>query len=211
MDFVLKIILMLPAVLIGFTFHEFAHAKMADRLGDKTARFQGRLNLNPFNHVDPIGALMLLTVGFGWAKPVETNPSAYKNYYKDDLKVSIAGPLANLVIAVLGCLAYFTFLIYGNNIIPDNYYNVISNMLFYIYFLNLNLFVFNMLPLPGLDGFHILRDLFPKQVNEIYNVLMRYQLVILILVLAVGGWIIKIPRDFFDNIILNIVRFILGF
>ena len=85
---ILNKILMIPAILLAFTFHEYAHAITADRLGDKTPRFQGRLTLNPIVHIDPMGFLLILLVGFGWAKPVQTNPSAYKNYYKDDLKVS---------------------------------------------------------------------------------------------------------------------------
>ena len=98
-------ILILPAILIGLTVHEFSHAFVADRLGDKTPKFQGRLTLNPFVHIDPIGFLMILLVGFGWAKPVQTNPGAYRNFYKDDLKVSLAGPLSNLVVAFLGAVA----------------------------------------------------------------------------------------------------------
>ena len=98
---ILNKILMIPAILLAFTFHEYAHAITADRLGDKTPRFQGRLTLNPIAHIDPIGFLLILLVGFGWAKPVQTNPSAYKNYYKDDLKVSIAGPIANLILGFL--------------------------------------------------------------------------------------------------------------
>ena len=93
---ILQKLLILPALLIGFTVHEYAHAYMADKLGDKTPRFQGRLTFNPLAHIDPMGFFMILFVGFGWAKPVQTNRSAYRNYYKDDLKVSIAGPLSNL-------------------------------------------------------------------------------------------------------------------
>lgn len=209
MDFILRILLMIPAILIGFTFHEYAHAKMADKLGDKTPRFQGRLNLNPMNHIDPIGALMILIVGFGWAKPVETNPSAYKNYYKDDLKVSLAGPLANLIIAFVGCITFFLFQIYAKGIFPDAIYQVIVQMLWYVYLLNLNLFILNLLPLPGLDGFHILRDLAPKQFYKIYDTLMRYQWPILLAILVFGRWIIEIPRDIVERIMLTIVEFIL--
>ena len=107
MSFLQNIIFMIPAILIGFTFHEYAHAKVADKLGDKTPRFQGRLNLNPINHLDPLGTLLILFCGIGWAKPVQVNPSAFKNYYKDDLKVSIAGPIANLIVAFIGTILYF--------------------------------------------------------------------------------------------------------
>ena len=105
-----QIILTIPAILIGFTFHEYAHAKMADKLGDKTPRFQGKLTLNPFVHIDPLGFLFILIAGIGWAKPVETNPSAFKRYYKDDLKVSLAGPIANFIVAVVAAVLYGIYL-----------------------------------------------------------------------------------------------------
>ena len=101
MNSLLNIILMIPGMLIAFTFHEYAHALVADRLGDKTPRFQGRLTLNPLVHIDPIGFLAVVFFRFGWAKPVQTNSSAYKNYYKDDLKVSLAGPVMNFLVAIV--------------------------------------------------------------------------------------------------------------
>ena len=95
-------LIIIPAIIIAFTFHEYAHAKVADKLGDKTPRFQGRLTLNPAKHIDPIGFILVLIMGFGWAKPVETNPSMFKDYYKDDLKVSLAGPMMNLLLSIVG-------------------------------------------------------------------------------------------------------------
>lgn len=86
MGFLLEKILTLPAILLAFTFHEYAHALVADKLGDKTARFQGRLTLNPAKHIDPFGFLCVLLLGIGYARPVQVNPGAFKNYYKDDLK-----------------------------------------------------------------------------------------------------------------------------
>ncbi len=104
MNSILNMILMIPGMLIAFTFHEYAHAYVADKLGDKTPRFQGRLTLNPIAHIDPIGFIAVLIFSFGWAKPVQTNPSAYKNYHKDDLKVSLAGPIANFLVAIVVAL-----------------------------------------------------------------------------------------------------------
>lgn len=157
MNFLLGKLLMLPAILIGFTFHEFAHAKMADKLGDKTPRFQGRLNLNPINHLDPIGTLLILFCGIGWAKPVQVNPRAFKNYYKDDLKVSIAGPIANLIVAFVGMILYVAiYLLGGYEILNGALFSVLLRIAYFIIILNINLFVFNLLPLPGLDGFSYL-------------------------------------------------------
>ncbi|MDD6794425.1 MAG: site-2 protease family protein [Clostridiaceae bacterium] len=208
MSYLFLKIVSIPAILLGFTCHEYAHAKMADRLGDKTPRFQGRLTFNPLKHIDPIGTLLILFVGFGWAKPVETNPSAYKNYYKDDLKVSLAGPMANLI---LGFLAYLVFKILiiaqiKTGFLPQNIYVVFYYMLYYTFIININLFVFNILPLPGLDGFHILRDIKPDIFYRISDKLYQYQMVIMILIVVGGYKIIRVPVSFIANIIKLIVN-----
>ncbi len=101
---ILSKILIIPAILVGLTVHEFAHAYVADKLGDKTPKFQGRLTLNPFSHIDIIGFIMILLIGFGWAKPVQINPSALKRGYKDEIKVSVAGVVANIVTAFIFAL-----------------------------------------------------------------------------------------------------------
>ena len=110
MGFLLEKILTLPAILLAFTFHEYAHALVADKLGDKTARFQGRLTLNPAKHIDPFGFLCVLLLGIGYARPVQVNPGAFKNYYKDDLKVSLAGPLANFLVAIVAALIFAIYI-----------------------------------------------------------------------------------------------------
>lgn len=166
MNSILNIILMIPAMLIAFTFHEYAHALVADRLGDKTPRFQGRLTLNPIAHIDPFGFIAVLLFRFGWAKPVQTNPSAYKNYYKDDLKVSLAGPIANILVAIVTsiiCALYINF-IYG--ILPVTLAKVLYSMIQLIIVINVNIGIFNLIPIPGLDGFSVLRDLLPKRFHS---------------------------------------------
>ncbi|MCG4578814.1 site-2 protease family protein [Clostridium cochlearium] len=173
-------ILTIPAILIGFTFHEFAHAVVADRLGDKTPKFQGRLSLNPIVHVDPIGFIMILLFGFGWAKPVQVNPSAFKNYYKDDLKVSIAGPISNLIIAfIFGGIMFLMEKInpaYGGQV-----FSILYLIVDFTIRINCMLAFFNLMPLPGLDGFHILRDLFPSKFYKYADQIYRYQIVILVI------------------------------
>ncbi len=163
MDKILNIFLTIPAILIAFTFHEYAHAKVADMLGDNTPKFEGRLTLNPIAHIDPMGFLMILLFRFGWTKPVRTNPSAYKNYYKDDLKVSIAGICANLVVAIVFSILFGIFVRFAFNVLPESYYSVISLMISNIIAINISFAVFNLLPIPGLDGFKILEDLMPKK------------------------------------------------
>ncbi|MDD3224668.1 MAG: site-2 protease family protein [Clostridium sp.] len=216
------IILALPAVLIACTFHEYAHALVADKLGDKTPRFQGRLTLNPIAHIDPIGFLMFVVFHFGWAKPVETNPGAYKNYYKDDLKVTIAGPLANLLIGFV--FAFVTVIIgniYNKTILSGTNNYLIVQVLYYIaqYITQLNcmFFILNLIPIPGFDGFHILRDLSPRTFYNISDAFYRYQLIILVaLILPIfGGYSILsivagIPGSLICNGFLKIAYLVFG-
>ena len=195
-EMILNKILIIPGILIGLTFHEFAHAFVADRLGDKTAKFQGRLTLNPFAHIDIIGFIMILLVGFGWAKPVEINPNAFKNRNKDDLKVSVAGPLANLITAFLAAL--LTVFLYKFVNSSANYTlvsNIIVKIILYVVNINCMLFVFNLIPIPGLDGFHILRDVFPSFFYNISDTLYRYQLIILLIFVAtpIANYVVGIP------------------
>lgn len=203
-------ILMIPAILIAFTFHEYAHAIIADRLGDKTPRFQGRLTLNPIAHIDPMGFILILVVGFGWAKPVQTNPSAYKNYYKDDLKVSAAGPIANLIIGFV--FAIFLVLFAKFSPITGELGKIIYAILQITGSLNCVLFFLNLVPVPGFDGFHIVRDLFPKFFYNLSDSITRYQFLIFMLLLLpiVGGqsvfyYIVQVPGSllfyFFTNIV----------
>lgn len=180
-----QIILTIPAILIGFTLHEYAHALVADRLGDKTPRSQGRLTLNPFMHIDIMGFILILLVGFGWAKPVQTNPSAFKHYYKDDLKVSIAGPIANLIVAFLATLLFAIITKVFSSTDPSNQLSyTIYRILVYTVQINCMLFILNLIPIPGFDGFHILRDLFPKFFYNIEAPMYKYQLIIFVILAA---------------------------
>ena len=209
-DEILFKILMIPAILIAFTFHEYAHAIIADKLGDKTPRFQGRLTLNPVAHIDPMGFILILVAGFGWAKPVETNPSAYKNYYKDDLKVSVAGPIANLIVGLV--FAILTVLFAKFSPVNGELGKIIFDLLRITGSLNCVLFFLNLVPIPGFDGFHIVRDLFPKFFYNLSDSLTRYQFLIFMLLLLpiVGGqsvfyYLVQVPGSllfyFFTNIV----------
>lgn len=190
---ILNILYTIPAILIAFTFHEYAHALVADKLGDKTPRFQGRLTLNPFAHIDPIGFLMILFVHFGWAKPVEVNKRAFKNYYKDDLKVSLAGPLANLLIALIFTIIEVFLLRFSFIMGSSTLFVVISYLVHYIAVINVNLFIFNLIPIPGLDGFSILEDINPKVFYKWAEKVYNYQFIILIAFVLVGGKILSYP------------------
>lgn len=211
---ILNKVLIIPGILIALTFHEYAHAIVSDRLGDKTPRFQGRLTLNPFVHIDIVGFIMILLVGFGWAKPVETNPSAYKNRYKDDLKVSIAGPIANLLMAFV--FAIITVFIYkfgfSQNLMSTSIANIIVKIFLQVVSINCMFFVFNLIPIPGLDGFHVLRDLFPSIYYKISDTVYRYQLIILVIfvVTPIANYVVGIPSSLLYYRFIKIATAIIG-
>lgn len=156
-----RILLSVPAILIALTLHELSHGWVAYKLGDMTAKSQGRLSLNPLKHLDPIGALFLLIVGFGWAKPVPVNPYAFKNHEKGMAIVAIAGPASNLVMALLGGILLLltnTFLTGGSvtssGVAGGLYY--FGYFLMYFIQINVVLMVFNLIPIPPLDGSRVL-------------------------------------------------------
>ncbi|NFH60404.1 site-2 protease family protein [Clostridium botulinum] len=197
---ILSKILIIPAILVGLTVHEFAHAYVADKLGDKTPKFQGRLTLNPFSHIDIIGFIMILLIGFGWAKPVQTNPSALKRGYKDEIKVSVAGVTANVITAFL--FALLTAFLLKLNLVNfgdiTSLGGIIGLILNYIVRINCMLAIFNLMPIPGLDGFDILRDLWPKTFYKISDVIYRYQMIILLIfvVTPISSFLVGIPTNF---------------
>lgn len=160
-------ILMLPALLFGFAIHEFWHAYTATRFGDNTPARQGRLTLNPISHIDPIGMLMFVFAGFGWAKPVQVNPTAFRNPRRDDLIVSLAGPLSNFITAIIFALIIKGLLTFAIHLFAiTEYGGYIFRMLEYFVWVNLIMFVFNLLPVPPLDGSHILFSLLPDRFNN---------------------------------------------
>lgn len=178
----LSLLYTLPAIIIGLTVHEWAHAFAADKLGDPTAKNLGRMTLNPFAHIDLFGFLCLLVVGFGWAKPVPVNPHNFKNYRRDDIIVSLAGIAMNLVVAFFATILFY-FGVYR--------WNLGSNEAFYTIFLsivtiNLSLAVFNLLPIYPLDGSHVFESLFMRYIPRFFMFLRQYGQYILIALLVSG-------------------------
>jgi len=150
-----NVLRMLPGIIIGLTVHEFAHAFVASRLGDDTAKQMGRASLNPLVHIDLIGLLFIVIAGFGWAKPVMIDRTKLSNPRRDDALIASAGPLSNLGLSILGAAALTITL----GIVPfngDATYGWILNALIAGIYINLGLFVFNSIPLPPLDGSHVL-------------------------------------------------------
>ena len=145
----------LPGIILGLTVHEFSHAFVAHLCGDSTAREQGRVTLNPLKHIDLLGFIMLMVAGFGWAKPVQFKEENLHNPKMDVIKIAVAGPLSNAIIAMLLSVLFslsVTFIpIYSNDTV-----RLIYEVIHYAIYINWGLFVFNLIPLPPLDGSHLL-------------------------------------------------------
>lgn len=151
---------MLPGIIIGLSFHEFAHAWVSDRLGDPTPRRQGRVTINPLAHIDWIGFLALLLVGFGWGKPVQIDPTYYKNRRRDEFLVGIAGVTMNLLIAIICSIpARAMVKAFSGAGTSDLIYNIYL-IIFYTITINIVLMIFNLIPCPPLDGWGIITQLF---------------------------------------------------
>ncbi|MGI6364723.1 MAG: site-2 protease family protein [Bacillota bacterium] len=175
----------LPALVIAMSFHEYAHAKVASMLGDPTPEYHGRLTLNPLKHVDPVGLLMLVIVRFGWAKPVPVNPLYFKgNRRRGMLQVALAGPVTNFVLALVAGLgsAFSLLFMYRGNAFAGHIW------LFFEYLLMFNIYlgIFNLLPVPPLDGSKILFNILPPRYTEFLYQIEQYGFLILMLLLLTG-------------------------
>lgn len=165
----LNLILTLPAVLIAITFHEFAHGFAADKLGDDTARRQGRLSLNPLSHLDPIGSIMLIFAGFGWGKPVEINPRNFNRKMSmsaGEAIVAIAGPLMNFFLAIIFTIVLFIVIKLVPTFALTQVGMIIITLLEIIVVINIGLGVFNLIPLPPLDGSKVLMHFLPYNARQ---------------------------------------------
>ena len=169
------LILTLPGLLIAITFHEFAHAFVADKLGDDTPSRQGRLNLNPLTHMDPVGTVLLLFAGFGWGKPVEINPRKFDRKFSMETGqalVSIAGPLMNFLLAIILTIVYYGLNKFNSIIFLSQTGIIIETIISTAIMINIGLGVFNLLPLPPLDGSKIFIAFMPYKAKEF---LYRYE------------------------------------
>lgn len=182
------------AILVALTVHECAHAYVAFRLGDDTAKHLGRITFNPFAHLDPIGALVFIVAGFGWAKPVPISPRNFRHPVRDSAIVAAAGPLSNLILAfTFAVLTRFVpfdaVLQQGGLDSGDAAWALVSLFVRYSIRLNLALMAFNLLPIPPLDGSNILRHFVPWRYREQYDQYLSYGMWAIIAVLLVESFL----------------------
>ena len=202
-----RMIILIPPILLAVTVHEVAHGWVAWRLGDPTAKAMGRLTLNPIKHLDPIGTLVFfLTQTIGWAKPVPVNPQYMKDPKKDMIWVSIAGPASNILMAALAALFIRHGLRPVSAFLPDPVLTPLTLMLILSVQINIGLAVFNLIPIPPLDGSKVLMGLLPRELAIRYAQFERWGFVLLLLLVFTGitGRIIVPLVYFLYNIFMGI-------
>ncbi len=184
------------ALILAIALHEFAHAFVADRLGDPTPRIEGRVTLNPLAHLDLLGTILIFVIGFGWGKPVRFDPFNLKNPLRDSALISLAGPLSNFIMAVVASIML--------RFVPHGV--ILQEMLVYFVYYSLLLGLFNLLPFHPLDGFKIVLGILPKKVALEWAGFERYGIFILLfLILPIGG------SSFIGLILSPVIHFLLTF
>ncbi len=196
------IALRIPALLIAITIHEFAHARMAYQFGDQTAKNQGRMNLNPISHLDPIGTLMILLVGFGWAKPVPINPYNFNQYRRGLRWVSFAGPLANFI------LGFITMLLLNILLKAGIFEGLFLQFIVVLMQLNILLAIFNLIPVPPLDGSKILMSFLSDSYLGLYRKIEQYAPIILLVLIFTGAFRYIINPLY--SLVINIYSLLIG-
>lgn len=221
------LILWFVVFLFSLSFHEMAHALTSEWFGDDTGRLQGRISLNPMAHIDPIGTILFPLLGFirggflffGWAKPVETNPLRWRNKDLANISVSAAGPISNMILAAIAFIALKVMIgtgIYLPAIMSGGPFDLVvpapgmpdwalpvGTMVSVLLLTNVSLAVFNLIPIPPLDGSHVLYTLLPESLKEVYSQLSQYGFILLILlsVLGVFGAIIRPVMGFVTSLL----------
>lgn len=207
-----NILIGVPTTLLALTVHEFAHGWVSSKLGDPTPRYQGRLTLNPMAHLDLMGTLLMILTGFGWAKPVAINPNYYKDRTKGMALVAAAGPIANFLLAFAGMLVGYLLVVLFAKLGAGGAVEVTYDIMFLFAWRNLCFMVFNLIPLPPLDGFKVAGMFMP---GRIYYKILQYEqyviyLIMLLSLVGVFNSIIGNGVMFFMNLIAGVISPLIG-
>ena len=201
-EFIYWVIVAVPSILVASTVHEYAHAYVAFRLGDATAKAEGRLTLNPIKHIDPLGALSMILFRFGWSKPVPINEYSFRNREVGTALVAFAGPLSNLTMAALTGLVNFIFIKDSNSLI--------AYLLYTFAIINIALAVFNLIPIPPLDGHKIVRAFLPRNLKYYWEKLEKYSIFLILLLVLPFSPLRGFVFSFISSVLETFLR-ILGF
>lgn len=192
---IMALLLSIPGLLLAISMHECAHGYAAYIMGDNTAKYSGRLSLNPLNHLDPIGAICMLLFRFGWAKPVPINPRNFNNQRLGIIIVSLAGPMANFVLGFISCIIFYAINIYATG---NTLWEFINMVLLYSIYMNVGFMIFNLIPIPPLDGSKIVMEFLPYNLKyKIYQYERYFGLTLIIFVYAgVMTPVLGVLRDY---------------
>ncbi len=205
---ILELLIRAVCVLLAISIHEMAHGFGAYLLGDKTAKYMGRLSLNPLRHLDPIGSLCLLLFGFGWAKPVMVNPGYFKKPKRDMALTALAGPLSNFIVAYLAMLIFKILSVAGLLVYGSFWAELIVQFLSTLIVLNIGLGVFNLIPIPPLDGSKIFLPLLPSRLY--YDIMRHERLGWMVLMVALALGVLDPIIGRFGNLVFEILSFLAG-
>jgi Zn-dependent protease len=168
MDWIMRTLIILPGIILGLSFHEFAHAWVANRCGDPTPKYHNRITINPAAHIDPLGFLALIFIGFGWGRPVVINPNNFRKPRRDELLVSLAGVTMNLILAFIFMGTIRLLYEFALGFMLSDLGMILQDILIWVVHINIVLMVFNLLPIPPLDGFNVLTQIFNLRNTEFY-------------------------------------------
>ncbi|MBQ9757983.1 MAG: site-2 protease family protein [Clostridia bacterium] len=209
---IVELLITALCVFLSLSVHEFGHGYVAYKMGDNTARYMGRLNINPLSHLDPIGAICLFLFGFGWAKPVPVNPRNFKSgkFKSGMVWTSLAGPLSNIILAFFAVLflTVISKFYAGTTQLGNKVFSIVVVLLSTLVYMNINLAVFNLLPVPPLDGSKILNAVLP---SRIYFKIMQYeQYGFVLLIILINTPLFGRVLNFLSNLILTGIDIIIG-
>lgn len=199
----------LPALVLSLSIHEYAHAWVAYKLGDISQKIRGRLTLNPLAHIDPIGFIAIMLIGVGWGKPVTVDDRNFKDSRKGMMLTSLAGPASNLLLAILVTIILKLLMVFGvlNTMVNSNVGGIILNMLLYVIQFNIVFGIFNLIPLPPLDGSKVLAYFLPQRARGFMYTLERYSFIIILIIYFTNLTSYIITPGY--NLILKLINWIL--